>query len=135
MRNKTYLLGSVALLLAVSACGNNSKTNTKDPNEEPQSTLGDFRSQLLSRETPEVVTPGVDPAAANINPLKTPENYLEREVFEEILVKAREIDGYLDRSMKVTKESLPSLPYKVSFEDYAAALEKSRLYSCLIAEW
>ena len=125
MRNKTYLLGSVALLLAVSACGNNSKTNTKDPNEEPQSTLGDFRSQLLSRETPDVVTPGVDPAAANINPLKTPENYLEREVFEEILVKAREIDGYLDRSMKVTKESLPSLPYKVSFEDYAAALENA----------
>lgn len=120
---KEFLLAGLAAVFLTAGCSDNGKIIATNPDANPPVSLGDLKSQLQSGETPENKIIDVDPAAININPLKTPENYLEREVFDEILIRAREQDGYLDRSMAVTKDSLPQLPYNVPFETYAKALE------------
>ncbi len=127
MKQSYFSVSAIALALLVTACSDEGKTIAVNPNAKPPVSLGDLKSQVQSDKPPEDIVIDVDPAAKNINPLKTPENYLERDVFDALLIKAREDATYLDRSMSVTQDSLPGLPYTVSFEDYSKALEEAAI--------
>jgi hypothetical protein len=127
MNNTSVSVAFAGLLFLATACSNEGRVIAKNPDARPQVSLGDLKSQVQSGTPTITDAPEVDPAAININPLKTPENYLEREVFDEILIRAREEAGYLERSMAVTQDSLSGLPYTVSFDDYAKALEEAAI--------
>ncbi len=121
--NSTAIKAALCGMVMVSACDMRAGKQVTEPTEAPSVSLADISNQLQS-DTPRIgEVPEVDMAARNINPLRTPENYRQRDVWNGLLAQARQDPDYLNRSMTKTLASLNSLPVSLPYGDYQEVLE------------
>ena len=122
MVHRVVTVSGVLLALGLAACGEPKAKQITEPTEKPSVSLADIRAQVGSDEVRTTEAPEIDSAAKNINPFKAEYNYLERDAYNALIMQASEEEGYLERSMQATIESLSGLPGGITANVYEDAI-------------
>jgi len=127
-RYSTLILPAL-ISLVVAACDDGTVIRASDDasrTETGEVTLENIRANLA--RAPEAVDTDsvqIDPGARNINPFKyaLEYSYKEREILDGMLEEARQDEGYLERSLASTPESLSVVAPDKLWKDYLFAMD------------
>ena len=114
-------VGLLAGLCLLQGCDFGGKQIESTP-DDTAAVREDVRKSLDAYKKDVDASGGISPAAQNINPFRSSFALVERETFDDLLAEASQDEGYLDRSLALTLESLDELPMVIAPDVYETAL-------------